>query len=274
MVWFQVDDNLAFHPKVIEAGNGAMGLWVRGGAWCMANLTDGFLPARVAYQLGTKSMCNRLIKVGLFEEAQDGYQFHDWYDRQVTKAEVESRRKSDRIRKADMRKRHLTPVLEPEPDSSGIRKDSERNPNGIHPESAGNPSGIHSPIPFPSIPISRDLGGKSPVGSTNDTPPPQFCIDHPDGTSKPCRACETCRKRYEAWAAANTWDKIKNNPHLTAQDLAKRIDNCPLGCAKLGGYRPNGIVCDHIDRADVAKAGMEMVRAALAQKSESDEVPF
>ena len=29
------------------------------------------------------------------------------------------------------------------------------------------------------------------------------------------------------------------------------------------GYRPNGLVCDHIDRTDVARRGSEKVRDAL-----------
>lgn len=33
MPWFQVDDQLSFHAKVIAAQNPAMGLWVRAGAW-------------------------------------------------------------------------------------------------------------------------------------------------------------------------------------------------------------------------------------------------
>ena len=31
--WFKVDDNLALHPKVLGAGNAAMGMWVRAGSW-------------------------------------------------------------------------------------------------------------------------------------------------------------------------------------------------------------------------------------------------
>ena len=41
MTWFRVDDTLAMHPKVYAAGNAAMGLWVRAGAWSMQQLTDG-----------------------------------------------------------------------------------------------------------------------------------------------------------------------------------------------------------------------------------------
>jgi len=43
MPWFKVDDTLAFHAKVVAAGNAAMGLWVRAGAHSMQQLTDGFI---------------------------------------------------------------------------------------------------------------------------------------------------------------------------------------------------------------------------------------
>lgn len=33
MPWFRVDDSLDTHPKAIAAGNEAMGLWVRCGAY-------------------------------------------------------------------------------------------------------------------------------------------------------------------------------------------------------------------------------------------------
>ena len=119
MVWFQVDDNLAFHPKAVAAGNAAMGLWVRAGAWSAANLTDGFIPYRVAYQLGSRANCERLVKEKLFDSTPDGYQFHDWNDRNLTKNEVEEKRRYDRKRKADQRKQRLVPVV------------SERNPSGV-----------------------------------------------------------------------------------------------------------------------------------------------
>ena len=31
------------------------------------------------------------------------------------------------------------------------------------------------------------------------------------------------------------------------------------------GYRPNGYICDHVDRSEIAKRGMEKVRAALSK---------
>ena len=77
-VWFLVDDNLAFHKKVITAGNDAMGAWVRAGAWAAFALTDGYVPITVeARQIGTKKQLENLVKAGLWSRVTDGYQFHD-----------------------------------------------------------------------------------------------------------------------------------------------------------------------------------------------------
>ena len=56
MPWFKVDDNLAFHHKVVAAGNAAMGLWVRAGAMCAQQLTDGFVPDHMVNTLGSKAL--------------------------------------------------------------------------------------------------------------------------------------------------------------------------------------------------------------------------
>ena len=93
MVWFKVDDVLADHPKVIMAGNAAMGLWVRAGAWSMKHLTDGFIPEPVVPLLGTAKEAQSLISVGLWLEAEGGYRFHAWDGRQPSKVEVEDRRR-------------------------------------------------------------------------------------------------------------------------------------------------------------------------------------
>lgn len=92
MPWFRVDDVLADHPKVIMAGNAAMGLWVRAGAWSMKHLTDGFIPDAVLPILGTVEEAESLVRVGLWSTSAGGYSFHAWEGRQPTKDEVEERR--------------------------------------------------------------------------------------------------------------------------------------------------------------------------------------
>lgn len=102
MPWFKVDDTLAFHAKAIAAGNAAMGLWVRAGAWSMQTLSDGFVPAQVARQIGTKSEAARLVREGLWIEKDEGYLFHEWDQRQPSRIQVKADRSAaaERQRKA------------------------------------------------------------------------------------------------------------------------------------------------------------------------------
>lgn len=92
MTWFKVDDTLAFHSKVIAAGNAAMGLWVRAGAWSAQQLSDGWVPAHVAQTLGTPGEGRRLVSAGLWLPKDDGYQFHEWDERQPSRVEVMAQR--------------------------------------------------------------------------------------------------------------------------------------------------------------------------------------
>lgn len=102
MPWFKVDDTLAFHAKVMAAGNSAMGLWVRAGAWSMQQLTDGHIPLHVARRLGSARDAQRLCEAGLWDaKDDDGYLFHEWDQRQPSRAQVHAEREAnaDRIRK-------------------------------------------------------------------------------------------------------------------------------------------------------------------------------
>ena len=105
MPWFKVDDTLAFHAKTVAAGNAAMGLWVRAGAWSMQTLSDGFVPTHMARSLGSRSEVARLVDVGLWVEKDDGYLFHEWTQRQPSRVQVEADREASRVRQAKGRER-------------------------------------------------------------------------------------------------------------------------------------------------------------------------
>lgn len=78
-MWFKVDDRLAHHPKIMLAGNAAMGLWVRAGSWAAAHATDGKIPADLLSSLGgRRADADRLVKAGLWDAEPDGWRFHDW----------------------------------------------------------------------------------------------------------------------------------------------------------------------------------------------------
>lgn len=97
MPWFKVDDSLAFHAKTVQAGNVAMGLWVRAGAWCSQQGTEGKVPAHMVGTLGgSKAHAAKLVTAGLWKTTSEGYQFHDWLQYQPSNAEVQA----DRARRA------------------------------------------------------------------------------------------------------------------------------------------------------------------------------
>lgn len=106
MVWFKVDDTLAFHAKVVAAGNPAMGLWVRAGAWAAQQLTDGFVPKHMVGSLGTTRQAAALVTAGLWLTVDGGFRFHDWTDgeRQPTREQVESKREAWREKKRQQRR--------------------------------------------------------------------------------------------------------------------------------------------------------------------------
>lgn len=95
MVWFRVDDNLAFHHKTLAAGNPAMGMWVRAGSWSMQTLTGGFIDDTVARQLGGKAQADRLVGAGLWVKMPTGYAFHEWDQRQPDAEKVKQTRAAE-----------------------------------------------------------------------------------------------------------------------------------------------------------------------------------
>lgn len=99
MSWFKICDTLALHPKTMSAGNAAMGLWVRSGAWSMQNLTDGFVPLHIVRVLGTRRQADRLLEARLWAYADRGFQFHNWTDWQRPAEIIREDRIIDNTRK-------------------------------------------------------------------------------------------------------------------------------------------------------------------------------
>lgn len=72
-------------------------------------------------------------------------------------------------------------------------------------------------------------------------------------------AAERLAARERAYNAAMVNLDVAGDAHLAPQARA----NCAL--CDTDGYRPNGRVCDHVDRTTTAAAGAAKVRAALAK---------
>lgn len=117
MPWFRIDDKAHSHPKLIKAGNAALGLWLRCGSYAAAHLTDGIVPGVVAELYGTKPQAAKLVKAGLWHEhghdcadecpnpAPGDYVFHNFLDdgRNTSRARAEAERKKARDRQSKHR---------------------------------------------------------------------------------------------------------------------------------------------------------------------------
>lgn len=102
MTWFKVDDGFHCHPKVLNAGNEAVGLYVRCGSYCAQHLTDGFVPSGVALLYGNRKLFRSLEANGLWIAVDGGWQMHDYLEYNRSRKEVETDRQAaaDRQRKA------------------------------------------------------------------------------------------------------------------------------------------------------------------------------
>lgn len=101
MAWFNADDKMHSHPKSRIAGLEAMGLWLLAGTYCTDYLTDGDVPEWFveSWPRG-KQLAGKLVKAGLWEVADDGWQFLSWAEYQRTKKQVLAAKEKAAERKA------------------------------------------------------------------------------------------------------------------------------------------------------------------------------
>jgi hypothetical protein len=109
MAWGKVDDNFAFHPKVLQAGNEAIGLWTRAMSYSCQQLTDGFIPVEAVAALGADaSVASRLVQSGLWDEAEGGWAFHQWSQYQPSGADVKARRDQISAKRSEAGKKGMS----------------------------------------------------------------------------------------------------------------------------------------------------------------------
>lgn len=152
MPWFRIDDKAHSHPKLIKAGNAALGLWLRCGAYAAQHLTDGVVPGVVAELYGTKPQAAKLVKAGLWHEhghnclsgcpdpAPGDYVFHDFLEdgRNTSRARAEAERKKARDRQSKHREGARGTSKDPRNDeeSNHFADDSSSKKSGSAPENS------------------------------------------------------------------------------------------------------------------------------------------
>ncbi|ROR42986.1 hypothetical protein [Kitasatospora cineracea] len=171
MTWFAVGDTTDDHPKILAAGNAAVGLWVRCGAYASAHLTDGLIPAALAAKNGTATQIAKLLAVGLWHEAghhcgtcpQPGegeYVMHGYLEANPSRSQVEERRRRAAAKKR--RQRGDEPDSEPDPASEPEPADGEHpGQQGESPRDGRGPRAR----PAPALPSRREGAGVGGEGA-------------------------------------------------------------------------------------------------------------
>jgi hypothetical protein len=154
MTWFKLDDQGAFHRKVLAAGNEAYGALVRMGQHSSAQLSDGFVDDAAALLIaGRADVISRLLQVGFLEQADGGYVIHDFHDYNPTSEEVKRTRES---RKESGRRGGLSKAL-----ANAKQSPSKRLANAKHVATA-----------LPEHVSSKSLPRPDPAFKSPPKPPP------------------------------------------------------------------------------------------------------
>ena len=103
MPWFRLDDNFHHHPKVRQAGNCAIGLWVRCATYSAQYLTDGHIELDIARSYGTRREIDRLTDARLWLPDNSGFTIPDYLDYNPSAEQVLDDRKKARIRQQKAR---------------------------------------------------------------------------------------------------------------------------------------------------------------------------
>jgi hypothetical protein len=177
--WFRLDESFHSHPKVIAAGNEAIGLYVRCGTYAAEHLTDGFIREDIAALYGAghtgsrrnprtgkpETLSETLARTTLWRRMRGGWLMPDYLDYNPSAEQV----KQDRKNAAERQRRRRDTIMS--------RRDSPRDSRVSH----TTPT---RPVVTPKSPRSGDhdgshpncrLCGTNPRGPTPPTPtPPPF----------------------------------------------------------------------------------------------------
>ena len=96
--WAKLDDGFWMHPKVVMAGNEAVGIFARCLSYCGAYLTDGRVPEPVALSIaGGKRPLDNVVSVGLLDRLESGDLYvRDYAHYNPLRDEIEAKREQRR----------------------------------------------------------------------------------------------------------------------------------------------------------------------------------
>jgi hypothetical protein len=100
-----IDDEWENGPMIRRAGIPAFGLYCAAGLWIARHTTDGFIPADVAADLGTREWSAKLVTAGFWKVVEGGFQDVHYLRLNPSADKVAERRRREAERKARWRDR-------------------------------------------------------------------------------------------------------------------------------------------------------------------------
>lgn len=88
MPFVKVEDGFPEHPKALDLGLAATGLWLQALCYCSRQLTDGFVPSGFVRRAGGQDVAGDLVAAGLWDETEGGWLIHDYAEYQRTRAQI------------------------------------------------------------------------------------------------------------------------------------------------------------------------------------------
>lgn len=234
MPWFRLDDSFHSHPKVLKAGNEAVGLYVRCGTYASDHTTDGFVDRPIVLLYGTEALAARLVDAGLWHRTRGGWNIHDYLDYNPSREAVEKERKDKAERQRRWReKQHVTgaghgrdhsgtsrkvgPNYEPTPVDDAVgRGDGSSESRGRRVTGASsNASGDAAP----TRPAPKEAGRGTRPGPPDGRAIPT--VSPPGGRQDNKSVAEALRNGIEPGHRASP-DAYEHGPELARKLLADR----------------------------------------------------
>jgi hypothetical protein len=212
---FQVDADFYDHPKTLGLSDAATALWTRAGSYSAAKLLDGFVPEDMLARLTRTpdDASGELVRRGLWRRVRGGFRFHQWDQRNLTRARVESERDYEREKKRRQRSQQANGGTVP----TGQARDINGTPGGVPPVSV-------------SVSVSESVSGSgqaAPSARASPPEPPRTCPEHLDNPDPPpCGRCADARRAHDRWEAQRA-ARIAAAPKCR-RHRGQPADNCAL----------------------------------------------
>ena len=231
MTWFRVDDGFGDHPKVDALGDGpcrdaAIALWTLAGAWAARHLTDGYVSAGRVERIGVRNPIKaaaELVRVGLWDATDDGYQFRNWCEYQPTRAKVEA----ERGKTADRVRRFRT--ANDAPTTDAVTRESHRDDEPCN----GVTSALVTPPPSRPVPTRPDPVPKAETLSarelesvlTRNDPKPTPQGPHSAAAEMAAEMCATFKRLTgRAWTSpADLLDALHGHGALVRSPMPDQV---------------------------------------------------